>query len=141
MSDAWWDDHTQTSPSPGALSVEPRGDDEWEFEYPRLTLTSYDVFEDAIDSWRLGDLDYAEDRYHQLLSDYPEFIDVYHHLAMLLDETDREAEALALWQHAVEIGLQVFPEAVRSGSGLLPWHMIDNRHFLRAYQGLALEIL
>jgi len=104
-------------------------------------MTIYDVFEDAIESWRVGDIEYAEDRYRWLLSDYPEFIDVYHHLAMLLDETDRESEAFTLWQHTVQIGLERLPEAVRSGSGLLPWSFIDNRPFLRAYHGLALEIL
>jgi tetratricopeptide (TPR) repeat protein len=120
MRNAWWDDPTQTSPPAGTLSVEPRGDDEWEFEYLRLTLPIYDVFEDAIESWRMGDLEYAENRYRQLLSDYPEFIDVFHHLAMLLDETDREAEALALWQHVVQLELECLPDSVRSGSSTLP---------------------
>lgn len=60
---------------------------------------------------------------------------------MLLDETDRDAEAFALWQHAVELGSGCLPEAVRSGSGLLPWLFLDNRPFLRAYYGLALETL
>lgn len=141
MKNTRWDDPTQTSPPPGALSVEPRGDNAWEFAYPRLTLTIYDVFEDAIDSWRVSDLVYAEQRYRQLLSDYPEFIDVYHHLAMLLDETDRDPEAFALWQHVVQLGLECLPEPVRSGSDSLPWLFIDNRPFLRAYHGLALEIL
>lgn len=47
----------------------------------------------------------------------------------------------ALWQHAVELGLECLPEAVRSGSGTLPWLFLDNRPFSRAYHGLALEIL
>jgi len=141
MHDKWWDDPTETLPPPGALLVEPRGEDQWEFVYPRLTMTIYDFFEDALESWRVGDDDYAEQRYRQLLSDYPEFIDVYHHLAMLLDETDRESEAFTLWQHTVQLGLERLPEAVRSGSGELPWLFLDNRPFLRAYHGLALEIL
>ncbi len=141
MHDTRWDDATQTSPPPGALSVELLGEDHWEFVYPRLTQTIYDVFEDAIESWRVRDIEYAEGRYRRLLSDYPEFIDVYHHLAMLLDENDREEEAFALWQHAVELGLECLPEAVRTGSGTLPWLFLDNRPFLRAYHGLALEIL
>jgi len=141
MSDTWWDDPTQTTLPPDALSVEPRGDNHWEFVYPRLTLTIYDVFEDAIEAWRVGDVEYAEGRYRRLLSDYPEFIDVYHHLAMLLNEAGREIEAFALWQHVVKIGLEYLPEVIRSGSGSLPWLFIDNRPFLRAYHGLALEIL
>ena len=141
MSDTWWDDPTKAMPPPDALSVEPRGDDHWEFVYPRLTLTIYDVFEDAIEAWRVGDVEYAEGRYRRLLTDYPEFIDVYHHLAMLLDEAGRETEAFTLWQHVVKIGLECLPEEIRSGSGSLPWLFLDNRPFLRAYHGLALEIL
>ena len=141
MHDKWWDDPTETLPTPGALSVEPRGEDQWEFVYPRLTMTIYDFFEDALESWRVGDDEYAEQRYRRLLADYPEFIDVYHHLAMLLDESGREEEAFALWQHAVEIGLQVLPEQVRAGSGELPWLFLDNRPFLRVYHGLGLEML
>lgn len=41
----------------------------------------------------MRDIEFAEGRYRRLLSDYPEFIDVYHHLAMLLDVNDREEEA------------------------------------------------
>jgi len=141
MSDTWWDDPTKVMPPPDALSVEPRGDEHWEFVYPRLTLTIYDFFEDAIEAWRVGDVEIAEGRYRRLLSDYPEFIDVYHHLAMLLDEAGRETEAFALWQHAGKIGLEYLPEEIRSGSGSLPWLFLDNRPFLRAYHGLALEIL
>lgn len=141
MSDAWRDDPTKAMPPPDALSVEPRGDEHWEFVYPRLTLTIYDFFEDAIEAWRVGDVEYAEGRYRRLLSDYPEFIDVYHHLAMLLDEAGREAEAFALWQHVGKIGLECLPEEICSGSGSLPWLFLDNRPFLRAYHGLALEIL
>lgn len=141
MRDTWWDDATQTSPPAGALSVELLGEDHWEFVYPRLTQTIYDVFEDALESRRVRDIEYAEGRYRRLLSDYPEFIDVYHHLAMLLDENDREEEAFALWQQAVMLGSECLPEAVRSGSGTLPWLLLDNRPFLRAYHGLGLKFL
>jgi len=136
-----WDDPIQKTPSPDALAVESRGDDCWEFIYPRMTMTIYEAFEDAIESWRVGDVEYAEHRYRRLLSDYPEFIDAYHHLAMLLEEIGREDEAFALWQHAVQIGLARLPEMVRSGAGFLPWIMMDNRPFLRAFHGLTLKIL
>ena len=139
--DPWWDDPTQTTPSLDALAVESRGDGCWEFVYPRLTLTIYDVFEEAIDAWRVGDFDIAEYRYRRLLEDYPEFIDAYHHLAILFGETGREDEAYALWKHAVQVGLDRLPDPVRSGVGTLPWFMIDNRPFLRAFHGLSLETL
>ena len=140
MRNRWWNDPTEATPTPGTLAVEARDDDCWGFVYPRLTMTVYEVFEEAIDAWRVGDIDYAEDRYRQLLDDYPEFIDAYHHLAMLLDETGYESEAYALWQHAVQLGLEHLPDPVRQGAGYLPWHMIDNRPFRRAFHGLALKI-
>ena len=144
MRDPRQDDPTQTSrtsPAPGALRVVPRDDDVWEFEYTRLSQTTYDVFHNAIDSWEAGRFEWAEERYRQLLADYPEFIDVYHHLAMLLGEVGREDEAYALWQQAVAIGLGHLPGRILSGSGTLAWRMLDNRPFLRAYHGLGLAVL
>ena len=140
MAYSWLDGSAQGSPPPGSLLVEARGEGFWEFAYPRLTMTIYEYFHQAIDAWRAGEAQYAEARYRQLLADYPEFLDAYHHLAMLLDEAGRE-EAFALWQHAVRLGEEALPEEVRAGAGRLPWLMLDNRPFLRACHGLGLKLL
>ncbi|MDF1500066.1 MAG: hypothetical protein P1P76_06335 [Anaerolineales bacterium] len=140
MKKVWYEDLTPGMPPEGSLQVEARGEGDWEFVFPRLTLTIYEYFHDAIESWEVGDVTFAEQRYRQLLTDYPEFIDAYHHLAILLEETGDEDEAYKLWQHAVRIGEEHLPDPVRAGKGRLPWLMIDNRPFLRACHGLGLEL-
>lgn len=140
MKKAWYEDSTLRVSPPGSMQVEARGEGDWEFVYPRLTMTIYEYFHDAIDAWETGDVTFAEQRYRQLLTDYPEFIDAYHHLAILLEEAGDEDEAYALWQHAVKIGEQHLPDPVKEGKGRLPWPMIDNRPFLRACHGLGLEL-
>lgn len=141
MRDICWGDPIENSPEPGTLMVESRGDDSWEFVYPRLTLTIYEYFENAIDYWRAGKVKRAEQCYCLLIADYPEFIDAYHHLAILSDETEHEDEACTLWQHAVRIGLDVFPEAAKHNCSTLPWSFLGNRPFLRVYHALALKMM
>lgn len=134
-------DPLEAWPPAGSLKLERRGEGDWEFNYPRLTSVVFDYFEQAIGAWHLGEDELAEQRYRQLIHDYPEFIDAYHHLAMLLDEAEREEEAFALWQHTVRIGLEHLPEEFDFDAHRLPWIMLDNRPFLRAYHGLGLELL
>lgn len=121
-----------------------RGENEWEFEYPRLTEKEYDRLYDLIDLWNSGtggNISKTERGYRQLIKEYPEFIYVYHHLAILLDETNRADEAFQLWEKAVNIGMDCFPAGFTAGKDLLPWGLIYNRHFLRAYHAFGLMLL
>jgi tetratricopeptide (TPR) repeat protein len=88
-----------------------------------------------------GESGVAEKTYRRLIKDYPEFIDAYHHLAILLSETGREEEAFGAWQRAVAIGLDCLPGRFRMGEDLLPWGIHENRPFLRAFHALGLEYL
>lgn len=123
------------------LMVTDRGDHLWEFEYPRVVWEVLEVFHQAIDLWEVGDLSEAEKQYRQLIREYPEFIDVHHHLALVLDETDREEEAFCVWREAVALGLSCFPKDFSIGRDFLLWGMLDNRPFLRAYHGLGIACL
>jgi tetratricopeptide (TPR) repeat protein len=98
-------------------------------------------FHEALEHWRVGDVAVAEDMYQDLVGEYPEFIDVHHHLALLFSETGRGKEAFRLWQEVVDMGLSCLPEAFEMGQHLLPWPFLENRPFLRAYHGLGLEYL
>ncbi len=83
------------------------GENEWGFEYARLTRQEWDRFYDVLDLWNSGsrgNISKSERGNCQLLSDYPELIDVYRHLAILLDETDRPQEAFHPWEKAVNLG-------------------------------------
>ena len=125
----------------GAVLVIEQGDHEWKFDYRRIDRDTLEVFHQAIDLWRAGDISTAEKQYRQLISDYPEFIDVHHHLALLLDETGREEEAFEIWRQIVAFGLSCFPADFSIEQDVLLWGMIENRPFLRAYQGLGLAFL
>ena len=122
------------------LLLDQVAEHEWTFKFPRLTSEVVEQFHKAIELWEEGDTAQAEQRYRQLIRAYPEFIDVYHHLAMLLDEAQRYDEASQLWQQAVQLGLSVFPQSFSIGQDLLPWYFLDNRPFLRAYHGQGVDL-
>jgi tetratricopeptide (TPR) repeat protein len=125
----------------GALSVKHMGEREWTFEYPRISWEIMEEFHEALEHWRVGDLAFAEEAYRELLDDYPEFIDVHHHLALVLDVTGRDEEALRIWQAVVAMGLECLPQEFEMGRDGLPWFVLENRPFLRAYHALGLEYL
>jgi len=125
----------------GALSAYDSGGHSWMFEYPRLDMAVYDRYEEAIDTWEIGEVDLAEQALRDLIADYPEFIDVYHHLAMLLEASGREEEAFQMWQQVVQMGLECVGEGFEPGRDRLEWGYLDNRPFLRAYHGLGLAYL
>jgi len=112
---------------------------EWEFVHARLSSEVHDELDRAIELMHAGQLRDAEKGFWRLIGRFPEFIDAYHHLAMVLSATGREQEALLIWQTAVDRGLKCFPEDFYFGRDLLPWGCLDNRPFLRAYHGLGLE--
>jgi tetratricopeptide (TPR) repeat protein len=125
----------------GAILVIQAGGAEWRFEYPRLSWDVMEEFHEALEYWRVGDVAVTEDMYRDLVDEYPEFIDVHHHLALLLNDTGRDEEAFQLWQEVVGLGLSCLPEEFEMGRDLLPWLILENRPFLRAYHGLGLEYL
>ena len=126
---------------PGSIIVDQMGDRVWGFEYPRLEWEVLEEFHGAIDMAGMGDFVAAEELYRQLIDEYPEFIDVYHHLALLLSDTNRYEEAFAIWKEVVRLGMDCLPAAFEMGYDQLPWLDIENRPFLRAYHGLGLEYL
>ena len=128
-------------PPKGAITIVNMGEHEWTFEYPRLSWDVMEAFHEALEHWRVGDLTTAEAMYRALVDEYPEFIDVHHHLALVLDVTGRGEQAFPLWQAVVDLGLSCLPQEFEMGRDLLPWLILENRPFLRAYHGLGLEYL
>ena len=125
----------------GSLVVTHVGDLAWTFEYPRLEWEILESFHDAIGDWQMGNAVSAEETFRQLIDDYPEFIDVHHYLALLLSETGRDEEAFQIWQEVVALGLACLPVEFEMGRDTLPWLILENRPFLRAYHALGLEYL
>ena len=136
-----WGDKYDVRFSKDVLAVTHMGERDWTFEYPRLTWEAIDKFHEALEYWRVGDYAVAEEMYHELIGDFPEFIDVHHHLALILNLTDREEEAFQMWLKLVEMSLDCFPEQFEMGQDRLPWFVLENRPFLRAYHSLGLEYL
>jgi tetratricopeptide (TPR) repeat protein len=135
---------TSRAGSPGAgghaIAVRRYGKREWEFVYEQIDPDVIDTFDGALDMIDAGRAAAGRRILERLAGDYPEFIDVLHHLAMIRSDQGNDAAALALWQRAVETGLRALPKTFRIGRDRLPWGLLDNRPFLRAYHGLALEV-
>jgi len=125
----------------GALIVKQAGEGQWSFEYPRLSWDTLEEFHEAIELWRAGHMAVAEAEYRRLTADFPEFIDAHHHLALLLSRIERPEEAYRLWGQTVAMGLDCLPEEFEMGQDLLPWIILENRPFLRAFHALGLAYL
>ncbi|ABQ27089.1 tetratricopeptide repeat protein [Geotalea uraniireducens] len=125
---------------PAARAVlEDLGNKEWRFaEIPYETEMK---FNDLLDARDFGSVTPAEmeRQLRELLHETPNFIDVYHHLAMLLDQRGKRHEAQLLWQQAVNIGMQCFIEKFSAAGNKLEWGWLENRPFLRAYHSLGLQ--
>ena len=122
-------------------TLEDIGNKEWRFvEIP------YEMemkFNDLLDARDFGSVTPAEmeRQLRELLHEAPNFIDVYHHLAMLLDQRGKSQEAQLLWQQAVNIGMQCFIEQFSSTGNKLEWGWLENRPFLRSYHSLGLQYM
>lgn len=132
---------TRPTPPLNSICVVPISKTEWTFEFPRLDNRAFDMFHEALDNFEAGDLRKAENDLRLLLDGFPEFIDAYHHLAMILDETKRHNEAYQAWETAIEIGQSAFPKSFKRGRHRLPWGILDNRPFLRALHSWGLQLL
>lgn len=129
------------TPPPGSVRVIPFGGNDWTFEYPRLDDRIYELFHAALDEFDKGNYPHAEREIRVILEGCPEFIDAYHHLAIMLDGTNRDAQAGKLWKTAAAIGKAAIPKDFKPGRHRLPWAVLENRPFLRAYQGWGLRLL
>lgn len=124
---------------------------DWRLESPELPESVLEKFHEVLDMV-FSDfggiyhddpkaLKSAETWLRWLIKKYPYFIDGYHHLAMLLEETERKDEARQLWERAVNIGLQCVIERFCGTGNNLKWGWLDNRPFLRAYHSLGLQYM
>lgn len=125
------------------IAVKRVGDHEWRFGFPRLTGEVYAEFDAAVDLLHGGDLRKAIAAFRRLVNRFPEFIDARHHLAIAHQALEPEfsPEATHEWAVAVDTGLGALPPEFTLGRDLLEWGWLENRPFLRAYHGYALDTL
>ena len=125
----------------GTIQFVRMGDRQWRFEYTRLTEENHQSFCDALDTWHLGDPKTAERDLLVLVADLPEFIDAHHHLAMIQEELDKESDAIHRWETVCGHVLDLLPDDFYFGRDQLPWPVLENRPFLRAYHALGLSFM
>jgi tetratricopeptide (TPR) repeat protein len=127
--------------STARAALEDLGNKEWRFaEFPHEVEI---IFNDLLDARDYGSVTPAdmERQLRGLLCEAPNFIDVYHHLAMFLEERGKGQEAQLLWAQAVNIGMQSFIEKFCADGNRLEWGWFENRPFLRAYHAFGLQYL
>lgn len=127
--------------SAARAALEDLGNKEWRFaEIPHEVEMKFNELLDARDC---GGVTPAamERQIRGLLCEAPNFIDAYHHLAMLLEERGKEQEAQLLWLQAANIGMQCFIEKFSADGNRLEWGWLENRPFLRAYHAFGLQYL
>jgi tetratricopeptide (TPR) repeat protein len=117
------------------------GEHEFAFFFPRLTPDVDDRFGAALELYEAGDLWHAQRELRRLIREFPEFIDAHHHLALMQEERGEVDAAYRRWKLAVGIALSRMPSQFERGRDRLPWYDLNNRPFLRAYHGLALQYL
>ena len=133
---------TKRKPNKEALkhiNVSKYCDNEWSFEYLRLTFDVVERLDETIDMYHSGNCNDAKIRFKELIKQFPELIDAYHHLALLMEDFGQPYEAFNLTKSAVDIGLSSLPPNFYFGRDLLPWLNLDNRPFLRAYHYYGLK--
>ncbi|MDK9718688.1 MAG: hypothetical protein OEL57_12405, partial [Trichlorobacter sp.] len=109
----------------GRTVLEEVGNKEWRFA--EIPYEAEMKFNDLLDARDYGKLSPAEMelQLRELLHEAPNFIDIYHHLAMLLDQQGKGQEASLLWQQAANIGMQCFIEQFSSSGNKLEWGWLE----------------
>jgi len=120
------------------LKVERVGEYEWEFIYSPKYDKLMDKFDEGVDLWRVGDLRSAKKIYKEVIEEYPEFIDAYHHLGLVYEEEGRDQLAFENWMKGYQIGRKALPRNFTPGRDLLEWGWLENRPFLRCTHALGL---
>lgn len=122
------------------IKVVECGDNEWSFEYPRVTFEVTERLYEIIELYHSGDFVNAEKKNSAIVKTFPEFIDAYHHLALLMDDTGRAYEAFNTVKIATDLGLSSLPANFYFGKDTLPWLILENRPFLRVYHYYGLKL-
>ena len=113
---------------------------DWIFDYPRITDEALDLLDEAID-WMHIDVRIAKLRFKRLINEYPEFLDVYHHLALTWYRQGKKKKAAELWKHGIEFALRLFPANFSIKKDQLIWGLIKNRPFLRLYHSYGISLM
>lgn len=113
----------------------------WTFGFPRVTPEADRLLDEGIDCMNDGDLKRAIAFFRYLVSELPEHIDAFHHLAIAQDRLQQDMAALETWQKAFYLGRNAFPDHFTPKRDRIEWQFESNRPFLRACHGLGFKHL
>ncbi|MGD9900536.1 MAG: tetratricopeptide repeat protein [Calditrichaceae bacterium] len=122
-----------------SLSVKEVKNNEWQFVKSAYFTNAEDDLSEVKELLEDGETEAAEELLRAIISDYPEFLDAYHHLALLLSDNDEDDLAFDLWKKAADIALRCFPEEFDFTKNRIEWKYAGNRPFLKVYKGLGME--
>jgi len=126
------------------LSEEPRlikiDENEWEFLFPKHydDDVNFNLFENGLDTLDVDDLK-SEHYFKKIIEKCPYHIDAFNHLSVAYKNQDKNLEALLATEKAYNIGKHCFPKEFNFKKDKIEWSNLDNRPFLRACIGIALE--
>ncbi len=128
-----------TGPLP-IIIVQQIEEHQWTLRLPRIGEEADDQLEEGID-WIDSDLEHASAIFSDLIKQYPEHIDAYHHLALCLEKMGRTEEAFEIRKGGVAMTLNFFPQHFSMERDRLEWGWITNRPFLRLYHSYGLQLM
>jgi len=120
------------------IKVKEVGKHEWRFVYPPQYYELMDKFHKGIELWETGRIRSAKKVYKEVIEEFPDFIDAYHHLGLVYEEEEKDRLAFENWLKGYQIGKQAFPPDFIPGRDLLRWAFLENRPFLRCTHALGL---
>lgn len=112
----------------------------WTLRLPRIGEEADDQLEEGID-WIDSDLERARSIFSDLLKQYPEHIDAYHHLALCLEKMGRTEDSFEIRKGGVAMTLKFFPQHFSMERDRLEWGWMTNRPFLRLYHSYGLQLM
>jgi len=130
-----------SGPSTGVIILQQIQPHEWIFDLPRVTSQALDELHDGIDLLEAGRIAAAKTSFNRLVKKLPEFLDAHHHLALSWYREGDHDKAGELWARGAEFALKMLPAHFSMEKDHLPWMCLENRPFLRLYNGHALSLM
>lgn len=117
------------------------GENYWMIKYPACVHERFEEFWNAVEQMH-SNPSAAEEGLKKLITECPNaHMDALLHLGFLLNETGRDVEGAALISKAYSIALQAIPDDFDDEQGQIPWGIMENRPFLRAFHAEILEMM
>ncbi len=114
---------------------------DWIVNYPKCVSENFEEYWDAIEQID-SNPKVAEKRLKKVIKKCPDgHIDAILHLGFLCNDTGREIEGNALINKAHSIALEAIPDKFDETKDKIIWAALENRPFLRTFQGAILELM